>query len=205
MKLKYFFNSLRSWFLSRQKNRDIKIEFKGSYKPNLNIEPHTYINSMVLYCWDKGVKVDIGRYCSIADDVCILAGGEHHKEWVTTYPFINRWQLHQYLDNHKGTTKGDVQIGHDVWIGHGATVLSGVSIGTGAVIGARAVVAKDVPPYAVVVGNPAKIINYRFDSEQISILLESKWWCWDESKIMSEFDRFMRPNKFFEKHLGNKN
>ena len=75
----------------------------------------------------------------------------------------------------------------------------------GAVIGARTVVAKDVPPYAVVVGNPAKIIKYRFDSTQISILLASKWWFWGEGETMSEFDRFMQPNKFFEKHSGDKN
>ena len=80
-------------------------------------------------------------------------------------------------------TKGDVTVGNDVWIGYGATILSGVTIGDGAVIGTHAVVTKDVPPYAIVAGNPGKIVKYRFSEEIINKFLEIKWWDWDYEQI----------------------
>lgn len=132
----------------------------------------------------EGTKATVGKYCSIAEGVTIMAGGEHRPDWVTTFPFQCFWAETTHFPGHP-KSKGDVVIGNDVWIGKDAFILSGVHIGDGAVIGARAVVAKDVPPYAIVVGNPARIIRYRFDQAAIEKLLQIKWWDWPEKEILN--------------------
>lgn len=132
-----------------------------------------------------GRRLTIGRFCSIADRVEIYLGGNHRYEWGTTYPFSafrDLWPLAPKVEDYH-STKGDVIIGHDVWLGSGSTILSGVTIGHGAVVAAHAVVTKDVPPYAIVGGNPAKIIRYRFDEATIQALLETKWWDLPREKI----------------------
>jgi chloramphenicol O-acetyltransferase type B len=124
----------------------------------------------------------MGAYCSTGPGVQIFLGGEHRVDWLTTYPFSEFWEAAKTIKGHP-YTKGDVNIGNDVWIGAEAIILSGVTIGDGAVIGARAVVAKDIPPYAIAVGNPARIIRQRFDEKTIEKLLEIKWWNWDDAQI----------------------
>ncbi len=127
---------------------------------------------------ESGAKLSIGRFCSIADGVEILLGGNHRTEFATTYPFgamSGVWPEAAGLTDHHAT-KGDVNIGHDVWLGSQCMILSGVSIGHGAVVAARAVVTKDVPPYAIVGGNPAKVIRERFDARTVERLLASRWW-----------------------------
>jgi acetyltransferase-like isoleucine patch superfamily enzyme len=127
---------------------------------------------------ESGAKLSLGRFCSIADGVEILLGGNHRMDFVTTYPFgamSGVWpEAAGRTDHH--ASKGDVTIGHDVWLGSQCMILSGVTIGTGAVIAARAVVTRDVPPYAVVGGNPARIIRIRFDERTVERLLASRWW-----------------------------
>jgi acetyltransferase-like isoleucine patch superfamily enzyme len=138
-------------------------------------------SSLCIFAWNvqgKSGKLRIGSYCSIASHVKFFLDGEHHAEWVTTYPFP-----HSFIDGYQPKTKGDIAIGHDVWIGYASIILSGVTIGTGAVIGAGSVVAKDVPPYAIVAGNPARLIRYRFDNATIARLLKSEWWDLDEAQI----------------------
>jgi acetyltransferase-like isoleucine patch superfamily enzyme len=127
---------------------------------------------------ELGRKLIIGRYCSIADKVEILLGGNHRVDWVTTYPFSALMDLWPSAPRTKDyhTSRGDVVIGHDVWLGSGAIIMSGVTIGDGAVVAAHALVTKDVPPYAIVGGNPARIIRYRFDPETIAGLLDIAWW-----------------------------
>jgi len=134
---------------------------------------------------ESGKKLTIGRYCSIADKVEILLGGNHRMDWGTTYPFSalpDLWPLAPKTEDYH-SSRGDVVIGHDVWLGSGAIILSGVTVGHGAVVAAHAVVAKDVPPYAIVGGNPAKVIRYRFDEATIEALLEAKWWDLPREKI----------------------
>lgn len=124
----------------------------------------------------------IGSFCSISDSVKILIGGLHRPDWVTTWPFnILREQFANLEGN--PVSKGDVIIGNDVWIGFDALILSGITVGDGAVIGARAVVTKDVPPYGIVAGNPARLIRKRFDDTTIARLLKLSWWNWEDEKI----------------------
>jgi len=154
-----------------------------------------------LMLWDEGERIEIGSFCSIADNVTIFAGGEHNSAWVTTYPL--RIALGDELAGKDGhpASKGPTIIGHDVWIGFGATILSGVTIGDGAIIGACSVVVKDVPPYQIVAGNPAGIIRQRFKDEHIKKLCDIQWWNWPLSRIKKYAHLLCGPdvNSFIQK------
>ncbi len=133
--------------------------------------------------WDLNEKITIGSFCSIANDVAIFGGGEHFNNRITTSP------LRLFFSEDMGawledcTSKGPTTIGNDVWIGYRAIILSGVSIGDGAIIGAGSVVTKDVKPYAIVAGNPARLIRYRFNKSTIKAMSKLKWWDWDLDQI----------------------
>jgi acetyltransferase-like isoleucine patch superfamily enzyme len=134
---------------------------------------------------NNDAKLVVGKFCSIASGVNIYLGGNHRTDWVTTYPFghINQDKFTDFNGLGHPSTKGDVIIGNDVWIASNVTIMSGVTIGDGAVIANNSHVVKDVEPYSMVGGNPAKLIKYRFTKEQIENLLEIKWWDWDDDKI----------------------
>ncbi len=137
--------------------------------------------------WGEGRKVFIGKYCSFANGVTIFLGGNHRTDWLTTYPFsalTDTWPEAVGIQGHP-LSNGDVRIGNDVWFGANSTVMSGITVGDGAVIAAFSVVTKDVPPYAIIGGNPARIIRRRFSEETIKHLLEVKWWDWPERYIRS--------------------
>lgn len=157
----------------------------------LDVGRHTYGTPEILTfstpveAAERGERVTIGAFCSIGGDVRIYLGGNHRTDWITTFPL--RVKLGLPLAGVDGATRsaGAVSIGHDVWIGNNATVLSGVTIGSGAVVGACAVVSSDVPPYAVVVGNPARVVRFRFDEATRERLLQVAWWHWSDEKIIA--------------------
>ena len=140
---------------------------------------HTYgHDKLTVLSWGEGAKVSIGAFCSVATGVTIMLGGNHRVDWATTYPFghINRDTLGGEDIKGHPATNGDVVIGNDVWLGNGATIMSGVTIGDGAVVAARALVTRDVAPYDIVGGNPAKVIRARFPDDVRAALLALKWW-----------------------------
>ena len=148
------------------------------------VGPYTYGRPKVRFA-ETGERLTIGRYGSIADGVEILLGGNHRLEWATTYPFPalpGLWPEASRLDG-SHTARGGVHIGHDVWLGSQCLVMSGVTIGHGAVVAARAVVTRDVPPYTIVAGNPARPIRTRLPQPQVEALLESHWWLLPEVEV----------------------
>jgi acetyltransferase-like isoleucine patch superfamily enzyme len=132
--------------------------------------------------WGEGTTLRVGSYCSIAEGVQVFLGGHHRIDWLSCFPFPEF--IDEVADIHDfGGSNGDVSIGSDVWLCSGAVILSGVSIGHGAVVAAGAVVTKDVEPYSVVAGNPARHIRWRFDEPTRALLLDSQWWNWPEAEV----------------------
>lgn len=152
-----------------------------------------------VYTWDEKTRLEIGKFCSIAEGVTFILGGEHRMDWITTYPFSavgKAWKGAESITGHPAS-KGDIVVGNDVWIGHGALILSGVRIGDGAVIGAGSVVNKNVDDYAIVAGNPARFIRFRFDEDIRFGLKQLAWWDWPDKKISKNLQKLMfAPRNF---------
>lgn len=151
-------------------------------------DPTLFEKNNVLYHYPiNHDKLQIGKFCSIACGAKFLFNSANHTlSSLSTYPFplfFEEWGLEKKDVTNAWDNKGDIVIGNDVWIGYEAVVLAGVTIGDGAIIGTRAVVTKDVPPYTIVGGVPAKPIKRRFSEETISALLEIQWWNWSEERI----------------------
>lgn len=147
---------------------------------------HTYGTQHITeYSWGNDGKLFIGAFCSIANNIKVYLGGNHRSDWLTTYPFghIHKELFNTFNGEGHPATNGDVIIGNDVWIGGNVTIMSGVKVGDGAIIANNSHVVKDVPPYSIFGGNPARLIKKRFDDETINKLLEIKWWEWDDNKI----------------------
>lgn len=149
------------------------------------------LESVKLLAYGGPEQLHVGNFSSIGPGVSILLGGEHRYGWTTTFPFPAFDPRAASLTNKHAVSKGDVVIGSDVFIGADAKILSGVKIGHGAVIGAGAVVAKNVRPYAIVVGNPAREIKRRFDDVIVDQLLKDAWWTWDDAVIVQNFASLM--------------
>jgi len=152
----------------------------------MKIGKYTYGDKNIkTYSWGEGSELKIGAFCSIAEDIKVFLGGNHNSNWITTYPFghINKDTFNKFNGVGHPKTKGDVIIGNDVWIGNSVTIMSGVIIGDGAIIANNSHVVKNVNPYEIVGGNPAKLIKKRFNDEEISKLLKIKWWDFDNNKI----------------------
>ena len=163
-------------------------------RPNIVVGDYTYYDdpggpecfeANVLYHFDfVGDRLVIGKFCSIgAGTRFIMNGGNHHTTWLTTYPFPIFGQGWEAAMPPSWPNKGDTVVGNDVWFGHDALLMPGVSIGDGAIVATRAVVTRAVPPYAIVGGNPATVLRYRFDHATIARLLQVRWWDWDAEKI----------------------
>jgi acetyltransferase-like isoleucine patch superfamily enzyme len=164
------------------------------------IGDYTYGEPIVRFSRFERAVLKIGNYCSIAPGVEIILGLNHRSDWVSTYPFRGGEDRRAADDTDELNTKGDVDIGSDVWIGAGATILSGVTVGDGAVIGARAVVSRDVPPYGIVAGNPARLVRRRFSDDVVDALLRIKWWNLDRA-IVTELSPFLQsgdPHRFID-------
>ena len=156
-------------------------------------DPRDFEKNNVLYRYPiNGDKLKVGKFCSIACGAKFLfTSANYTMHSISTYPFpifFEEWGLDVTNITSAWDNKGDIVIGNDVWIGYEAIVLSGVTIGDGAIIGTRAVVTKDVPPYTIVGGIPAKPIRKRFSDEVISKLLELQRWNWPENRIKENID-----------------
>ncbi|MCL6461165.1 MAG: CatB-related O-acetyltransferase [Flavobacterium micromati] len=186
-------------------NKDIKFPLENYEKlcflkniitnPNIIIGDYTYYDDFenvnnfvknVKYHFDFiGDKLIIGKFCMIASDVkFIMNGANHLTKSISSFPFAIFGE--DWKDAMNGKTypnKGNTEIGNDVWIGYNATIMPGIKIGDGAIIASNSTVAKDVDPYSIVGGNPAKEIKKRFSQNQIEKLLEIKWWNWPIEKI----------------------
>lgn len=127
--------------------------------------------------FNKDAKLKIGNFCSIGPEVCFILSADHYLNKISSFPF----KVKCIGEELEGVSKGDIVVDDDVWIGYGATIMSGVHIGQGAIVAAGAVVSKDVPPYSIVGGVPAKVIKYRFPQDMINELLKV-----DYSKLTKE-------------------
>lgn len=148
-------------------------------KSQVSVGRFTYgVENLSIKQWNEGAALKIGAFCSLGNKINIFLGGNHRTDWITTFPFGHVYQ--EELGNFDilghPSTKGDIVIGNDVWVGFGVSIFSGLKIGDGAVLSANACVVKDVPPYHIVAGNPAKIVKKRFDEDIIKLLLRLKWW-----------------------------
>ena len=173
-------------------NPNIKVGDYTMYNDSVN-DPTQFEKNNVLYHYPiNHDKLIIGKFCSIACGAKFLFNSANHNlSSLSTYPFplfFEEWDLKKENVTESWNNKGDIIIGNDVWIGYEAVIMSGVNIGDGAIIGTRAVVTKDVPPYTIVGGVPAKIIRKRFSNDEINTLLEIKWWNWDIDKIIKNLD-----------------
>lgn len=162
-------------------------------------DPRDFKKNNVLYHYPvNGDKLKIGKFCSIACGTKFLfTSANHALSSLSTYTFpifFEEWGLDPKNIRSAWDNKGDIVIGNDVWIGYEAVILSGVTIGDGAIIGTRAVVTKDVPPYTIVGGVPAKPIRRRFDDNTVEELLKLRWWDWDKEKISRNLSAIQSGN-----------
>ena len=166
---------------------NIKIGDYTIYNDFVN-DPRNFQQNNVLYHYPiNHDRLVIGKFCSVACGAKFLfTSANHTMRSLSSYTFsifFEEWGLDKKDITDAWDNKGDIVIGNDVWIGYEAVIMSGVTIGDGAIIGARAVVTKDVPPYTIVGGVPAKHIRKRFDEKTIQQLLKMRWWDWPQERI----------------------
>lgn len=163
------------------------------YRYDISIGNGTYGLIDIVDYGDTPFKVTIGNYCSIAEEVVFVLSGEHDINAISTFPFEEKY----YGKKRMAGSKGDIIVEDDVWIGYRATIMSGVKIGKGAVVAAGAVVTKDIPPYAIVGGVPAKIIKYRFPEEIRKLLVERlDYQCISIDKIKAYGDELVKTGTY---------
>ena len=180
------------------KNENIVVGDYTMYNDWVN-DPTEFEKNNVLYHYPiNNDRLNIGKYCSIACGAKFMfTSGNHAMQSLSTYPFpifVEEWGLEWSDITNAWDNKGDIVIGNDVWIGYESVIMQGVHIGDGAVIGTRAVVTKDIPPYTIVGGVPAKPIKKRFDDKTVEKLLELKWWDWSAEEIKAKLPDIMSGN-----------
>lgn len=154
-------------------------------------------------------KLIIGSFCSIGSGASfIMAGNQGHRhDWISTFTFFYMSEVENFKNANDGFQRsGDTIIGNDVWIGSEAMIMPGITVGDGAVIGSRTLVTKDVEPYGIVGGNPAKLIKKRFSEEHIAKLMEMQWWNWDEEYLKKAIPLLCDSNidalyDFYKRHF----
>lgn len=200
MKIEYYWSKIVKKFHGRAIKKSVihktsKVE-AGSHIVNSNFGKHSFCG------YDcEIINTNIGAFCSIANNVKI-GGGMHPIDWISTSPvfYVGRDSVKTKFSNHKRKNVKTTIIGNDVWIGEGAIIKQGVEIGDGAVIGMGSIVTKDVLPYTIVAGNPAKLIKNRFDDNTINKLLKIKWWNFDETTLKKFAKYFNNPTTFFKEY-----
>lgn len=180
--------------LNVKRGRDVKI-YSGCHIVNTNIGDFTYCSYDT-----KITNAQIGKFCSIAGNVTIGAA-EHPISWISTSPVFenvkNSGSSTRFANEELPSIK-TTNIGNDVWIGAGAMIKQGVTIGNGSIIAAMAMVTKDVPPYAIVAGVPAKVIKYRFEENIVKALQESEWWNFDDDQLRKMGINIRNPELFIK-------
>jgi len=201
VKMKYFIRNLVRRVVgipTLRKYSSLKIGKSVTLDPNLQINAGNIIIGDYTYIGPGrisgllGSTITICKFTSIAANIQII--GALHNSYITNYNFSRLLPLEERKNHSDGISRGDIVIGNDVWIGINVIILSGITIGDGAIVGAGAVVTKDIPPYAIAVGVPAKVIKYRFSDEEIQLLLNAKWWDWEFSKIKRKIPMFYNPS-----------
>jgi lipopolysaccharide transport system ATP-binding protein len=195
-------------------NYFLKDNLKNEISQNLAVIGKWSYGNPKIYRWNWKNKIYIGNFCSLGPEIKIIIGGNHRTDWVSTsqlpadtFNFEDTFLNAQKIKNYN-YSKGDLHIENDVWIGGFSIIFSGVRLGNGCVVAAGSVVTKDVEPYTIVGGNPAKLIKKRFTSKQINFLNSSKWWDLDDKKIdlLSKYllaekvDLFIKKFKDFKKN-----
>jgi acetyltransferase-like isoleucine patch superfamily enzyme len=164
--------------------RDAKVGAVGASSVSIGRFTYGY-EKMSIKQWGEGASLKIGSFCSLAENLTILLGGNHRVDWATTFPFGHIFQDDLGGEEIYGhpVSNGDVVIGNDVWVGRNTTIMSGVNVGDGAVIAANSTIVKNIGVYEIWGGNPARFIRSRFDDEIIQKLLSLKWWDWEIASI----------------------
>ncbi len=150
------------------------------------------------YCLSEEKNVTIGNFTSIAGG-CVFHGDDNHA-WIQNKKFVSTFPFDKFGLDYPKSSGGIVEIGNDVWIGESSRIMSGVKVGDGAMVAAGSVVTKDVPPFAMVAGNPARIKYFRFNKGIIKKLLNIKWWNWDLGLIKERIEDFKDINKLIKKY-----
>jgi acetyltransferase-like isoleucine patch superfamily enzyme len=177
------------WRALNPHNETILLQARGIFDfSKLTVGRRTYGGITLWTFGEPGEHLGIGHFCSIADDVKFLLGGNHAHDGVSTFPFLTK-----YFGQLEAKTKGPIKIGDDVWIGFNSTILSGVTIGQGAVVAAGSVVTRDVPPYAIVGGNPARLLKYRFEPAVIGKMLTLDYARVSDQAILASRDILSAP------------
>lgn len=187
-------SGLTKWLRTRRKARKIRrIKGLSIGRGTYGFEPESAASC------SQTTPLGIGAFCSLGPEIRFLCHAHHRYDGATTYPI--RKKILGVREHVCDRERRGITVGNDVWIGARATIMSGVTIGDGAIVGAAALVTKDVPPYAIVGGNPARIIKSRFGEATVEALLGICWWEWSDDKIKAESECLLGPiDEFVARH-----